>query len=64
MAIVKAEKKEHNRMHETWEIEFSENIASYAKSELLDYCTKISFLWNSTITPINENTIIYDGWID
>ena len=64
MAIVKAEKLENRRTHETWKIEFSENIAYYSKSELLDYCASISFLWNTCITPINDNTVLYTGYID
>ena len=64
MAIIKAEKTEHNRTHETWKIQFSEDIASYAKSELLDYCASISFLWDTCITPINDNTVLYTGYID
>ena len=64
MAIVNAEKTENRRTHETWKITFSENITSYSKSELLDYCAKISFLWNTCITPLNDNTVLYTGYID
>ena len=64
MTVVKYESLENNRRHETWKIEFSENIATYAKSELLDYCSKISFLWNTNIHPIDEKTVIYTGYID
>lgn len=64
MAIVKAESLEYNRRHETWKVTFSENIASYSKSELLDLCASISFLWNTCITPINDNTVLYTGYTD
>ena len=64
MSVINAKKLEYNRRHETWEITFSKDIASYAKSELLDLCAAISFLWDTNIKPINDNTVIYTGYID
>ena len=63
LIIEKAELIERGR-HETWRITTKQNIDEIPKEKQYQALLRVSFLWQTTITKINERTLIYEGWTD
>ena len=63
MKILQAERLTHGRS-ESWRVTFSEPINDRNQAEMIKLLQSLSWLWQTTITTISPDTIIYEGWTD
>ena len=63
MKIIKAEQLQHGR-RESWKVTFSEAVNDHNKPEALRLLQGLSYLWQTTVTTVSPDTVIYQGWTD